>query len=435
MDRALDESGRAVSATKAVGGRTYRCESCDRPVLVRTTSLGSVQFVHDGDDWKDCPVREDSWGAVVFRASEDAGRADATARPIGVPAASADRRAPTPMDRPRWGAEARGGGGAPLLAAATISTRVSERREGAPESSQKVKTSAGLTGGIGHPSGSSESSGGVPHRPATVHWRLSDWAEEAPPPLVYAPPIERQQPGRTEGNEWRTGSHQSRGRRTLYGTGAIAFVLVLAGFIRQCGSSRLATMPEVSQARLVGDRKPSPYRSSPTASPLPTRATVVSIPVGRDGEPTESARIAAERNDPASVRISASETGSAGSAGSGKQVRPGAYASLKQPGTRPSYVRIYFRACEFPTHTMVRLNGKAVPGLDSRRLVEDLSVQSQALTPGEYELEVWMSPARLGEGQPGHAAVQFTLEEGRIVALQASFSTEAGQLILTAIPK
>lgn len=326
------------------------------------------------------------------------------------------------------------GGGASLLAAAAIPPGAEERGAHSADHIERANVGVGAAGRPGSLSTDSDPAGGLGERPKPVHWRLSDWAEEPAPPPTYAPPVAQEPLRRSEVRQWRVASRSSSAWKAVYVAGALVFAVVMVGFIRECGRPKIAAEPSAYKPGPVGAAKPMPIQSPAMAIQPAIRESPVSGPSVPETEGTEAATADGERNLLGSIPASSAETGEAGSVRGEAQARSVVPPPSRTSGTKPSYIRIYFRAREFPTHTMVRLDGRAVPGLDSRRLVSDLVVQSEVLKPGEYDLEVWMNPARSEDGQSARAAVHLVLDEGHMAAFQVSFSAEAQRLILAPIP-
>lgn len=100
----------------------------------------------------------------------------------------------------------------------------------------------------------------------------------------------------------------------------------------------------------------------------------------------------------------------------------------------PAFVRVYFRAREFATYAMVRIDDKVVPGMKTTTLRENWVLISGPLAPGEHELKVWMNPTKPGRGSSEVASLRVELKPGTTTTFQATYSPVERRLLLYVSP-
>jgi hypothetical protein len=84
---------------------------------------------------------------------------------------------------------------------------------------------------------------------------------------------------------------------------------------------------------------------------------------------------------------------------------------------------------------MVRVNGKQIPGMETRLIEHAWLLSSGPLPPGRYEIAVWMSPTKPGRGESECAQTEIVLEPGQTQTLLVEYLQSEKRLVLSPSPR
>lgn len=378
MNTAIDELGREVRAGEASFGGAYTCRWCGSVAFLKAGGPRIAHFAHAPGEGLDCPLRVEGWGGAILRVW---------------------RRRPEPVPVPKCPA--------PVAQTPT-----------APRDS----------------STSPDSLSPALQRPAN-HWKISDWREEPAPQWRSA----RSAPPHTAPPEW-VPTSRARPRdiriRTALIVGVLFWVALLTSGALQDWSGR----KHLSLAGAAAEGTSRQVASGPSKSLIPATPRMQN---SRQASAVEGMllNVPPAQDSGSETRGSTENSHPQESGHAFEQARLGATVEIqapqpqqRTPASGPAVLRLHFRPRENPTFGMVRVNGKQIPGMESRLIEHAWLLSSGPLPPGSYEVAVWMNPTKPGRGDSERAQTEIVLEAGQTLTLLVEYSKSDKRLVLSPMP-